>query len=198
MGALSRFRQYLRNWNKRKVRSWESMEQYIPAELLGFLAGKTVGTATQTGYADPPANTIPLYTPDSPGETDGEIYIASNLSPSKAWIWANGAWVGLSGGSGGGSSTVTAQYPKYDEDADDAGLYREIVGQPFPTSVIWYTDATKVTKVKELLITRDVGQNPTVIVWKFYTAGTLTKTYTDTITYSPGSILEVSRTRSIM
>ena len=165
MGALTRLRQWLLEWLTRKGWSWRAMSQNLPVELLRMLPGLTVGA---TNF-----NPLPLpdgtYSPVSNGDQDGEIYLSNDRNPAKAWIWQNGTWWPLVSGTGG--AVVGTTYFKYDEDADDTGLYREVTGQPFPTSVNWYTDNTKVTKVRELLITRDGNQKPTTIQWKYYTIG---------------------------
>lgn len=80
-----------------------------------------------------------------------------------------------------------------------SGAYRETLplGDPFPTSATWWTDATKVDKIIEVLVTRDGQQKPTVEQWNIYDddGSTVIETVTDTITYS--GPFEASRTRVI-
>lgn len=83
-----------------------------------------------------------------------------------------------------------------------SGAYKEIVGGAFPTSVIWYEDATKTQKIVEKTITRSGGGAtnvaPTPIVWKVYDVDgtTVLATVSDAITYS-SSVFESTRTRTI-
>ena len=78
------------------------------------------------------------------------------------------------------------------------GAYRETLpsANPFPTSVIWYTDSGKTDKIVEKLITY-TGVNPTTIQWKMYDVdgSTVLATVTDAISYS--GVFETSRTRTI-
>ena len=78
-----------------------------------------------------------------------------------------------------------------------AGSFLETLpaGNPFPTSAIWYTDATKSAKIVEKLITRNPNQTPSTIVRRVYDTdgSTVLVTATDTISYS--GIIEISRTR---
>jgi len=59
-------------------------------------------------------------------------------------------------------------------DGFTSGAYKEILpaGNPFPTSVIWYTSATKTDKIVEKTIGRSPpsGSNaaPNPIIWKMY------------------------------
>ena len=80
-----------------------------------------------------------------------------------------------------------------------SGVYRELspVG-PFPTSVIWYIDSSKLQKIVAKSITYNSSYLPTEIVWQVYNTNGITvlHTVTDTITYEDG-VFEVSRTRVI-
>lgn len=78
-----------------------------------------------------------------------------------------------------------------------SGAYKEIVGQPFPTSITWYESAAKTEKIYEKLITRPSVAKPTPIVYKMYgTNGTtVVATIQDDITYN--GAFEVSRVRTI-
>lgn len=193
MGAFTRMKAWLNSWMHARITSYPQFAEYFAAEILKVVPGLTIGPA----YQPDPIGAPGVYQPalGTIGEKEGEIYLSTNLVPAASWIWQNNSWNPLGGSAGGGAVQITL-YDKYDEDADDAGLYREVVGQPFPTSVIWYTSPTKVTKVKEQLITRNGNQQPTQIVWKFYTNGNLTRSYTDTITYT--GAFETSRSRSIV
>lgn len=79
-----------------------------------------------------------------------------------------------------------------------SGAYRETVGGAFPTSITWYTNSGKTSKIVERLITW--GTSPKVVTqdqWKMYDTdgSTVLVTVTDAITYS--GALETSRTRTI-
>lgn len=78
-----------------------------------------------------------------------------------------------------------------------SGAYRETlpVGNPFPTSIVWWESSAKIKKLVEKTLTRNDNQDPTIIAWKVYdTDGiTILATMTDTITYS--GPFETTRTR---
>jgi hypothetical protein len=82
-----------------------------------------------------------------------------------------------------------------------SGAYKEIVGGVFPTSVIWYDDATKAKKIVEKTIVRSGGGatnvKPTPITWRMYATDgvTVIETVSDAVVYS--GAFEVSRTRTI-
>jgi len=79
------------------------------------------------------------------------------------------------------------------------GAYKEVLptANPFPTSIIWYTDNGKAQKIVEKTITYTTAF-PTTIQWKMYdTDGTtVLVTVTDTISYS--GPFETDRTRTIV
>jgi hypothetical protein len=77
-----------------------------------------------------------------------------------------------------------------------SGSYREVTGTVFPSSIIWYTDSGKTSKIVEKNITYS-GPFPTTIEWKVYDTdgSTVLATVTDTISYS--GPFETSRTRAI-
>lgn len=79
-----------------------------------------------------------------------------------------------------------------------SGAFRENLpsGNPFVTSVTWWTDNTKVDKIVEKLITY-TGALATTVQWKIYDTdgSTVLATVTDAITYS--GIFESNRTRTI-
>lgn len=79
-----------------------------------------------------------------------------------------------------------------------SGAFKEIIGQPFPTSIIWYIDSSKVDKIIEKLITRNDNNIPISITWNIYDTdgSTILNSITDTITYN-SNIFESSRTRTI-
>lgn len=77
-----------------------------------------------------------------------------------------------------------------------SGSYKELTySGALVTSVIWYTDNTKVDKIVELTITH-TGAFPTTEVWKMYDTdgSTVLLTLTDSITYS--GAFEQNRTRT--
>lgn len=79
------------------------------------------------------------------------------------------------------------------------GPYREALpaGSPFPTSITWWTSATKLHKIVEKTITRATNKFPTSISWMMYDSGdVVTVTVTDTYDYSSG-ILTPTVTRTI-
>jgi hypothetical protein len=82
-----------------------------------------------------------------------------------------------------------------------SGAYRETIGSPFPTSIIWWESASKLKKLVEKTITRSGGgatnPKPTPIVWEIYEPDgvTVRLTISDAITYS--GVFETSRTRTI-
>lgn len=75
--------------------------------------------------------------------------------------------------------------------------YRETLppGDPFPTNVTWYVDATKTKKVMDIHITRNPNKTPSQIKIDYYKedGATIASTQIDTITYS--GIFEISRTQ---
>lgn len=80
-----------------------------------------------------------------------------------------------------------------------AGSYREILptGDPFPTSVIWWEDSSKVKKIVEETVTYNSLKLITTDEWKVYNEDgvTVAATATDTISYS--GAFETDRTRTI-
>ncbi len=80
-----------------------------------------------------------------------------------------------------------------------SGAYRETLplGNPFPTSIIWWESSAQLKKLVEKEITRNGNQDPITIIWKVYdTDGTtILATLTDTITYD--GPFETTRTRTI-
>lgn len=79
------------------------------------------------------------------------------------------------------------------------GAYRETLpaADPFPTSIIWWTDATKVRKIVQKILTLNSSKLPTVIQWSVFAADgtTVVGQVTDAISYS--AVFETSRTRTI-
>jgi len=80
-----------------------------------------------------------------------------------------------------------------------SGAYQETLpaADPFPTSIIWWEDNTKVKKIVEETITYNANKTVNTDEWKVYDAdgSTVLATVTDTISYS--GIFETSRTRTI-
>jgi hypothetical protein len=114
---------------------------------------------------------------------------------------------GMTGGRGATGAAGADGNPRRDiimQMVDDGplieGAYREIVGGAWPTSVVWYTDSTKVKKLAEKVITRNSANAPTQIIWRSYHSDGVTvhESVTDTIvnTGTPAAF-EASRTRSV-
>lgn len=83
-----------------------------------------------------------------------------------------------------------------------SGSFREVLptNNPFPTSVIWYTDNTKTKKIVAKLITFDGQKRVTQVQWGAYAADgtTVIVTVTDTIVYTGGQPFENTRTRTVV
>lgn len=81
-----------------------------------------------------------------------------------------------------------------------SGSFRETLpsGDPFPTSVTWWTDSSKTMKIVEKVITRDANQMPTTISWSVFDVdgSTVLASVSDAITYVNG-IFEDSRVRTV-
>lgn len=79
------------------------------------------------------------------------------------------------------------------------GAYREILpnASMTPTSVIWYTDISKTSKIVEKTIAYNTNKTVSLVTWKVYdTDGTtVLATVSDSIVYS--GLFETNRTRSI-
>lgn len=80
----------------------------------------------------------------------------------------------------------------------NSGAFKEIIGQPFPISIIWYIDSSKVDKIVEKLIIRNDNNIPISITWNIYDTdgSTILNSITDTIVYA-SNIFESNRTRTI-
>lgn len=79
-----------------------------------------------------------------------------------------------------------------------SGAFKEIIGQPFPTSSTWYVNATKTQKIVEKIITYSGTVFPQTIAWNMYDVNGITVLHTvvDTIIYQD-NIFESTRTRTI-
>lgn len=81
-----------------------------------------------------------------------------------------------------------------------SGAYREIVGNPWPTAISWYTDSSKAKLLASKSIVRNSANAPIEIKWRTYQDDgvTIKETVTDTIvnTGTP-AVFEQSRTRTI-
>lgn len=77
--------------------------------------------------------------------------------------------------------------------------YKEIIGQPFPTNVTWYSDALNTKKIVEKIIIRNPIQMPTSTTWHLFDLDgtTIIKSLTDSITYT-NNVFETSRVRVIL
>lgn len=80
-----------------------------------------------------------------------------------------------------------------------SGAFREILplGNPFPTSITWWSSPAKVGKLVEKLLVRNLNQTPSSITWNMYADDgvTVVESTTDVISYS--GVFETSRTRAI-
>ena len=74
-----------------------------------------------------------------------------------------------------------------------SGAYKETLGQPFPTGIIWWESSAKVNKIYEKLMTLNNQKNPVGITYATYTGGVLYEVMSETIAYT--GPFEVSRTR---
>jgi hypothetical protein len=77
-----------------------------------------------------------------------------------------------------------------------SGTTKQVYGKPFPSGVIWYTDATRTEKLLEKVIYPPLNR-PTAITWNLYaTGGTLVaQMMTDHIVYT--GAFEAWRIRSL-
>ena len=98
--------------------------------------------------------------------------------------------------SGSGTTITAAEYALLQLGEPLLSGYREILPEadPFPTSIICWTDAGKTVKRWEQLLTY-TGVLVTTEVTKFYYGGVLFMTITDTISYD--GVFESSRTRVV-
>lgn len=80
------------------------------------------------------------------------------------------------------------------------GAYRQQLpsGDPFPTSVIWWTSAGMTAKIVQCNITRNVNETPATEVWQMYATDGVTVVLTVTDTYSYSGVVETTRTRAIV
>ncbi len=99
--------------------------------------------------------------------------------------------------SGGGSGPTLLSYIDEGPVEGFTGGYKEIVGSPWPTSVVWYTDDTKTKKIVEKVITRDAEQAPTGIVWRLYELDGVTVHIEASDAITNTTVFETSRTRVI-
>jgi hypothetical protein len=80
-----------------------------------------------------------------------------------------------------------------------SGAYRETLpaASIFPTSIIWYNDATKILKIVEKTISYNTNKTVSLVSWQVYDTdgSTVLATVSDTPTYT--SIFENNRTRAI-
>lgn len=80
-----------------------------------------------------------------------------------------------------------------------SGAYKETLpfGSPFPTSIIWYEDSTKVKKIVEKSLTYAGNKTITNILWQMYAIDGISviATVSDAITYD--RVFETTRTRTI-
>lgn len=160
-------------------------------------------------------------TPDRrPGhlEEDAEVFLAANASgPSEAGAFNfDGSdfkfrdSIGTFNPRTGGSGITETQHRTLRQlihlaeeggpfEGFASGAYQETLpsADPFPTSIIWWTDNTKVDKIVEETITYNANKTINTDEWKVYDVdgSTVLATVTDTMTYS--GVFETSRTRTI-
>jgi hypothetical protein len=81
-----------------------------------------------------------------------------------------------------------------------SGAFRETLplGNPFPTSIVWWTDSSKTKKIVDKFITYNPNKTPATITWAAYDIDgvTVVSQIRDTFTYS--AVFEISRTRTIL
>ena len=79
-----------------------------------------------------------------------------------------------------------------------SGAYRETTpsADPFPTSVIWWTNSGKTAKIVEKTVAYNANKTPNTITWKAYDTdgSTVLVTLVDTMAYT--TVFETSRTRT--
>lgn len=80
------------------------------------------------------------------------------------------------------------------------GAYRQQLpsGDPFPTSVIWWTSVAMTHKIVQCTITRNGNETPATEVWQMYATDGVTVLLTVTDTYSYSGVVETTRTRTIV
>ncbi len=80
----------------------------------------------------------------------------------------------------------------------NSGAFKEVIGQPFPSSIIWYVDDTKAFKIIEKLISYNGNNLPQVLTWNMYDINgiSIIHTVVDTITYQ-NNAFESTRIRTI-
>lgn len=78
-----------------------------------------------------------------------------------------------------------------------SGAYKEVIGNPFPTNIVWYTDISKSEKILEKVIVRLSNRSPKNIFWSVYADGGeyVLHTAVDTIFYN--TVFETARVRNL-
>lgn len=138
----------------------------------------------------------------------------------RAWLYAHGFSEGVAIGydeldgyvqnliDGGGTGITADEHATLrqlihfiDEGPGDgfaSGAFKIVTGQPFPTSIVWYTSLAMTHKLVEKLITYNVNKTPSVITWHMYAidGATIIHTVSDSITYV-NNAFETSRIRTI-
>jgi len=79
------------------------------------------------------------------------------------------------------------------------GAYQETLpaGDPFPTSIIWWTSSAKTEKIVEETIAYNANKTIDTDTWIMYAVGGTTVVATIVDTYSYSGIFETSKTRAI-
>lgn len=123
----------------------------------------------------------------------------------KIFLLSSGVMIGLDAGSGSGD--LINDHPKLRQlihfiddgpaDGFDSGSYKVIIGQPFPTIIIWYEDITETKKIFEKIIDYNNDQLPITVTYKMYDEDgvSILHTVIDNIVYN--GVLESSRLRTI-
>lgn len=140
--------------------------------------------------------------------TCSDIDLTQYNSTTLAFLQAAGVVNGLGPGGGGGITPfeheTLRQLIHFVDNGPGDGFASGAVritnppGDPFPTSITWYLDATQTTKLVEKLIVYNSSQSPTTITWHMYDFDgvTIVHTVVDSFTYING-VFETKRVRAI-
>jgi hypothetical protein len=168
-----------------------------PADLPGLDLGG-LGLGTQVQVLQPPTNYV--VRPGAAVATIPELIQAGPIGLALVQI--------PTGGGGGGITPTEHELLRQlihladgvggPMDGWPSGAVRDTLpfGSPFPTEIVWWSDATRTKKIVQKDITF-AGPFPTLIRWAVYDATGLVvlATVTDAISYS--GPFETSRTRTV-
>lgn len=198
---------FLQNWNNPMrtaqpafIQLATLLKQVFPATSFGVGAPTSLPGVSQPGdlYLDVHAGIIYIY-------KDTNVWAASGGGGGGVSQILAGTGISISPLGGTGIVTVSATGTGGAAGVlDTEGLplaaygYREILpaGNPFPTTINWWDSPSKTQLQYSKALTLNAQQNPTQIQWKFYVAGVLQATVTDTISYS--GPFETTRTRTVV